>query len=90
MGNITNVEQEMHNAKYEVKTIHGRFRQLNSELNDMDAKVNRLTKEFDEVQDMLSAARRKYNQYRILDDIRRGKLIPVVADTGEIASITFS
>ena len=38
----------------------------------------------------LEDVRRSHVQYTILDDIRTGKIIPVVAATGRIANVTFS
>lgn len=38
----------------------------------------------------LEQARSRRTVYRLMNDIRTGKIIPVVAETGEIANVTFS
>ena len=38
----------------------------------------------------LEDVRRSHVQYTLLDDIRTGKIIPVVAATGRRANVTFS
>ena len=38
----------------------------------------------------LEDVRRSHTQYTLLDDIRTGKIIPVVAATGRRANVTFS
>lgn len=40
--------------------------------------------------EMLEDVKRSHAQYTILDDIRTGKIIPIVAATGRPANVTFS
>lgn len=38
----------------------------------------------------LEKAEKRLAQYRLMNDIRLGKIIPVVAENGTIANVTFS
>ena len=38
----------------------------------------------------LDKAEKRLAQYRLMNDIRLGKIIPVVAENGTIANVTFS
>lgn len=40
--------------------------------------------------EMLEDVKRSHTQYTLLDDIRTGKIIPIVAATGRPANVTFS
>lgn len=51
---------------------------------------NRLSSVIKEHMEMLEDVQRSFNQYKLLNDIRTGKIIPVVADTGRPANVTFS
>lgn len=51
---------------------------------------NRLSSVIKEHMEMLEDVQRSYNQYKLLNDIRTGKIIPVSATTGRPANVTFS
>lgn len=54
---------------------------------DLSNCLSRVIKEHVE---MLEDVQRSYNQYKLLNDIRTGKIIPVSATTGRPANVTFS
>lgn len=51
---------------------------------------NRLSSVINEHVEMLEDVHRSFNQYKLLNDIRSGKIIPIVAATGRPANVTFS
>ena len=50
----------------------------------------KLVSQMKDIMEMLEDVRRSHSQYSLLDDIRTGKIIPVVAATGRPANVTFS
>lgn len=58
---------------------------LTSERNDKVAKL-----QHKKDRGWLKEEKQKYAIFRLLNDIRLGKIIPVVAENGTIASVTFS
>lgn len=51
---------------------------------------NHAAKNFIDALRGLRSAHSRRTVYRLMNDIRTGKIIPVIAETGEIANVTFS
>lgn len=79
----TNIEEKLESAV----AIRNSLIKYRKRLGEGLDRILKEAKEFDEVwEDSI----RTLNQYRLLNDIRIGKIIPIVADTGEVANVSFS
>lgn len=79
----TDVEDKLESALYFQKTLL----KHRTQMHDL---MNKVLKELNEFDKLWEDSSRTLNQYRLLNDIRIGKIIPIVADTGKIAEVSFS
>ena len=63
---------------------------VEKEYNKAFEDVKSITRAIFKYTEELDKAKKRLAQYRLMNDIRLGKIIPVVAENGTIASVTFS
>lgn len=63
---------------------------VEQELLSAENQVKALTKTLNAMTGRVVKANRKLAMLRLMNDIRLGKIIPVVAENGTIANVTFS
>ena len=63
---------------------------VEQELRNAENQVRVLNEKITEYTGRIVAANRRLATYRLMNDIRLGKILPVVAETGNIANVTFS
>ena len=63
---------------------------VEQELLSTENQVKALTNNLNTIKGRIVAANRKLATLRLMNDIRLGRIIPVVAENGTIANVTFS
>ena len=63
---------------------------VEQELQNAENQVRVLSEKLTEYTGRMVKAQRRLATYRLMNDIRLGKILPVVAETGNIANVTFS
>ena len=63
---------------------------VEQELLSTENQVKALTNNLTTITGRIVAANRKLATLRLMNDIRLGRIIPVIAETGTVADVTFS
>ena len=63
---------------------------VEQELQNAENQVRVLREKLTEYTDRMVKAQRRLATYRLMNDIRLGKILPVVAETGQLADVTFN
>lgn len=63
---------------------------VEQELANASWAVEELTNKVNELTEKLEKAHRRLNTFRLMVDIKDKRIIPVIAETGTVADVTFS
>lgn len=95
---MTNVEEKLNASREFLNLADNQIKRLSDKLANLmlDAlltkkeEFEKIVKDCHDLDQMIADETRNYNQLRILNDIRRGKLLLVRADNGTLANVSFS